>query len=62
MYLMKYFIVKKENRNEKKIETKFNSEKLTSFVDKISFNPNKDTAPNVGIDNKKEILAESNLL
>ena len=62
MYLMKYFIVKKENRNEKKIETKFNSEKLISFVDKISFNPNKDTAPNVGIDNKKEILAESNLL
>ena len=25
-------------------------------------NPNKDTAPSVGIDNKKDILAESNLL
>ena len=26
------------------------------------FKPNKDTAPKVGIDNKNDILAESNLL
>ena len=31
-------------------------------LDNKSFKPNKETAPKVGIDNKKDILAASNLL
>ena len=37
-------------------------EKLKFWLSKIFFNPNAETAPKVGIDNKNEILAESNLL
>ena len=58
----KYFIVNKENKKEKNIEIKFKIEKLISGDVIILFNPNIETAPNVGIDIKKEIFAESNLL
>ena len=58
----KYFIVNKENKKEKNIEIKFKIEKLISGDVIIFFNPNIETAPNVGIDIKKEIFAESNLL
>ena len=62
MYSKKYFIVNKENMNEKKIEVKFSIEKLKLSERKIFFIPNIETAPSVGIDNKKEILAASTLL
>ena len=51
-----------EHKNEKKIDIKFNFVKL-KFSDKSIFlNPNRDTAPRMGIDNKKDIFAASNLL
>ena len=48
--------------NDKIIEIKFNWEKLTSSKKIMFLIPKKDTAPRVGIDNKKDILAESYLL
>ena len=55
-------MVKKENKNEKKIEIKFNFAK-SKFSDKIKFfNPSKDTLPRIGIDSKKDIFAASTLL
>ena len=62
MYFKKNFIVKNEKINDKKTEIIFRTENSKSFELTIFLRPNIDTAPNVGIDNKKEILAESTLL
>ena len=51
-----------ENIKDKKIEIIFKIEKFRSWEVTKFFKPNKETAARVGIDNKKEILAESNLL
>ena len=48
--------------NEKKIVTIFNIEKPIFGELIISCTPKMLTAPKVGIDNKKDIFAESNLL
>ena len=55
-------IVIKENIKEKKIESKLKNVKLKLSSCIKLCNPNKETAPKVGIDNKKEIFAESYLL
>ena len=47
---------------DKKIEIKLNSETFASSLVNKFFKPNMETAPRVGIDNKKDILAASNLL
>tara|TARA_B100001564_G_scaffold357129_1_gene372726 strand:- start:132 stop:368 length:237 start_codon:yes stop_codon:yes gene_type:complete len=52
----------KEKIKDKKIDNIFNKEKLISEDKAIFFIPKIDTAPRVGIDSKKEILAASNLL
>ena len=62
MYFKKYLIVIIENINDKKIEIKFNKDKLKSCEEIKSFNPKIDTAPRVGIDKKNDIFAESYLL
>ena len=54
-------MVSSENIKERKIEIKFNLEKFTN-IDKIILVPKIDTAARAGIDNKKEIFAESYLL
>ena len=52
----------KENKKENIIEISIKNEKLKfSELTKL-FNPNIETAPKVGMDNKKDILAESYLL
>ena len=61
MYFKKYFIVMKEKKKDKVIEIKFRMEKFTLPESIILFNPNNVTALKVGIESKKEILAESNL-
>ena len=48
--------------NDKKIDIKFNEEILISSEITKFFIPNIETAPRVGIDSKKDILAASNLL
>ena len=48
--------------NDKKIEIIFNIEISTSSEVIKFFTPNNETAPRVGIDSKKDILAASNLL
>ena len=48
--------------NDKKIETKFKTDKLKSSRVMRFFNPKIETAPSVGIDSKKDIFAASNLL
>ena len=50
------------NKNDIKIDTTLSIEKLKSPKKIIFFNPKIETAPSVGIDNKKDILAESVLL
>ena len=62
IYFKKNFIVTSENINAKIIALKFKIERLISSLNKIFFNPKIDTAPKVGIESKKEILAASNLL
>ena len=62
MYLRKQLIVIKENTYDKKIEIKLNSEIFTSSLVNKFFKPNMETAPRVGIESKKDILAASNLL
>ena len=52
----------KENRKEKTIETSIKNEKLKLSDFTKLFNPKIDTAAKVGIDNRKDILAESYLL
>ena len=47
---------------EKKIEIKLKSEIFSSWEVNKFFNPNKETAPRVGIESKKDIFAASNLL
>ena len=56
MKYRKYFIVNIENKKDKNIQSIFISEKLISFEDKVLFNPNIDTAPKVGRDNRNDIL------
>ena len=58
----KYLIVISENTKEKSIEKKFVIEKFKSWFSKWLYRPKIETAANVGIDNKNEILAESTLL
>tara|TARA_Y100000992_G_scaffold294612_1_gene254566 strand:+ start:746 stop:964 length:219 start_codon:yes stop_codon:yes gene_type:complete len=48
--------------NEKNIENKLSIEKFKSPLNIIFLTPNIETAPKVGIESKKEIFAESNLL
>ena len=55
-------IVINEKRNEKNIENKLSIEKFKSLLNIMFFMPNIETAPRVGIESKKEIFAESNLL
>ena len=62
MYLRKQLIVIKENIYDKKIEIKLNNEIFASSLVNKLFKPNIETAPRVGIDSKKDILAASNLL
>ena len=51
-----------ENIKDRSIEKQLVYEKRASFDEIIFLTPNIDTAPSVGIDNKKDIFAESNLL
>ena len=60
--LKKYLIVIKENKNENRIAVKFIIVKFKLLDDIKSFKPNTDTAAKVGIDNRKDIFAESYLL
>ena len=62
MYFKKQLIVNKENTQDKKIEIKFKIEKLASSEIIKFLKPNTETAPKVGMDSKKDILAASNLL
>ena len=48
--------------NENRIAIKFKIEKLRLWETIIFLKPNKETADNVGIDNKNDIFAASNLL
>ena len=57
-----HLIVIIEKRKEKKIELIFNIEKLKSSEIITFLKPYKDTAPNVGIDSKKDIFAASYLI
>ena len=62
MYFKKYFIVIYENKKDNIIEIIIKKEKL-KLSDLIKLlNPKMETAAKVGIDNKKDILAESYLL
>ena len=51
-----------ENKNDKRIDTRFTKETLISLLIIRLFNPKTETAAKVGMDNKKDIFAESNLL
>ena len=51
-----------ENIKEKKIEIKFNIEKNESVDSTKLIAPNKETAPRVGIERRKDIFAASTLL
>ena len=51
-----------ENMNENIIEIKFKIEKFKSWETTRFLKPNKETAVKVGIDNKNDIFAASNLL
>ena len=51
-----------EKMNESKIDAIFRIDKLKLLEKIIFFNPNIDTAPKVGIDNKNDIFAASYLL
>ncbi len=62
MYFKKKFIVINENTKESRIEAIFIFVKKISLEKTIFFNPKKDTAPKMGIDNKNDIFAESILL
>ena len=62
MYCRKNLIVIKENIKDKIIDIKFSNEKFISSVWNKLLIPNIVTAPKVGIESKKDILAESNLL
>ena len=48
--------------NEYKIEKKFSFENLIFSIETMLLSPYIETAPKVGIDNKKEIFDASNLL
>ena len=52
----------KENKKEQDIEINIKNEKFRLSDFNKLFIPKIETAPKVGIDNKKDILAESNLL
>ena len=62
MYFKKYLIVKSEIINDINIDNKFNFIRYASFNKNKFFIPKNETAPKIGIDNKKEIFAESILL
>ena len=51
----------KENKKDKVIQIKFKAENSKFSLTIMLFKPKIETAPNVGIDNKKDIFAESNL-
>ena len=51
-----------ENKKDNKIENKLSFVKITSLEKNIFFIPKIETAPKIGIDNKKDIFAESILL
>ena len=62
IYFKKYLIVINEKINEISIDTKFNLVKSISSKKIIFLIPNIDTAPKIGIESKKDIFAESNLV
>ena len=62
IYFKKYLIVIKEKMNDIKIDKIFNIENSISCEFDKFFIPKIDTAAKVGMDNKKEIFAESNRL
>ena len=51
-----------ENKKDKNIENKFNKEKLRSLEKTKFLKPKIETAPKIGIEIRKDILAESTLL
>tara|TARA_Y100000996_G_C22169862_1_gene498132 strand:- start:95 stop:325 length:231 start_codon:yes stop_codon:yes gene_type:complete len=51
-----------ENKNDKRMDARFTKETLISLLAIRLFNPKTETAAKVGMDNKKDIFAESNLL
>ena len=55
-------MVSSEKIKEKNIEKTFKIEKFKSWLSIWLYRPKIETAANVGIDNKNEILAESTLL
>ena len=59
--LRKYLIVKNENINDKNVAIN-NKEFISIDCSKASLKPRKLAPAKAGIDNKKEILLESNLL
>tara|TARA_B100002051_G_C16691075_1_gene615532 strand:+ start:699 stop:1115 length:417 start_codon:yes stop_codon:yes gene_type:complete len=61
-YIKKYLIVKYEKINDKNIAIKFRFEKMGLSDIKILFKPYTLTAANIGIERKKDIFAESDLL
>ena len=62
MYFKKYLIVIREKKKEEIIAKIFNLAKSWFSEKIILFNPKTETAPKIGIDIKKDILAESTLL
>ena len=62
MYLKKNFIVINEKKKEIIIENRFSFVKIISSDNSKFFIPKNETAPNIGIDNKNEIFAESTLV
>ena len=62
IYIRKNLIVIYENRKDKIIEIIFNLIKYKSLIIIKFLKPKNETAPKIGIDSKKEILAASILL
>ena len=61
VYFKKYFIVIIEKKKEKATEVKFKTDKFILSDNIIFLSPKIVIAPKVGIDSKKDILAESYL-
>ena len=62
LYILKNTLLLKKKINEYKIEIKFSFENLIFSIETMLLSPYIETAPKVGIDNKKEIFDASNLL
>tara|TARA_B100001057_G_C22208863_1_gene703764 strand:+ start:133 stop:390 length:258 start_codon:yes stop_codon:yes gene_type:complete len=62
MKVKRKLIVIKDIRKDKNIEIRLNFVKTGSPDNKIFLNPKNETAPKIGIESKKDILAASTLL